>query len=88
MCALSEPERGRFAVARQFLATGTVLVVEQAAVHCSKEELVGEQCSHCYTSTQLGLVACRGCSSAGYCSTACRDTAFKVSDNRTNQSRP
>ena len=85
MCAPSEPERGRFAVARRFLATGTVLVVEQAAVHCSKEELVEEQCSHCYTSTKLGLVACPGCNTAGYCSTACRDTAFKVNNYRTNQ---
>ena len=79
---LQNPKQGRYAVAREEIPIGAV-IVEEAPNHYllnpDNPDLVLEFCRHCFQSIASNSLSipCTGCSSVMFCSTSCRSASLE-----------
>ena len=79
---MQNPRKGRYAVARDDIPIGSV-IVEEAPTHYllnpDNPDLVLEFCRHCFQSiaSNSQSIPCTGCSSVMFCSTSCRSASLE-----------
>ena len=71
-----EESRGRFVVANTYIATGSVVLAEEAAVSCGREAESWRRCDRCLAQLSLQPAACFSCAEVAFCGAACRDLAL------------
>ena len=79
---LRNPEKGRYAVAREEIPIGAVIVEEASNYYLlnpDDPDLVLEFCRHCFQSiaSDSQSIPCTGCSSVMFCSTTCRSASLE-----------
>ena len=69
------PTRGRFVTAENYICSGELVLVEDAAVSLSKQSETEMQCDKCLKKILYQLVPCFSCAEVVYCSEECRELA-------------
>jgi len=69
------PKRGRYVIATEDIPVGTVILSENPLSWSVEPDRTSTTCNFCMFPIRI-LVPCKGCISAGYCSTTCRDQAW------------
>ena len=59
-----------------YIPTGSVVLVEEAAVSFGKEAEASAQCDKCFEKIKYRLIPCYFCSEVSFCCTLCRDRAL------------
>lgn len=69
--------RGRHLIAKKDIPLGSALIVERPYAWSLSSEMMNRRCLHCFCDLQVPL-PCHHCSTVSYCSTMCRDIAWKT----------
>ena len=59
-----------------YIPTGSVILVEEAAVSFGKESETGAQCDKCFQKIKYRVIPCYFCSEVSFCCKKCRDMAL------------
>ena len=59
-----------------YIPTGSVILVEEAAVSFGRESETGAQCDKCFQKIKYRLIPCYFCSEVSFCCKTCRDLAL------------
>ena len=59
-----------------YIPTGSVILVEEAAVSFGRESETSAQCDKCLKKIKFRLIPCYFCSEVSFCCALCRDKAL------------
>ncbi|CRL05941.1 CLUMA_CG019150, isoform A [Clunio marinus] len=70
-------EFGRHIVTNKTLKVGDVLVIEKPFVEIIQTSFLYTRCSNCFNDNMMDLIPCMTCNGAMFCTSQCREIAFK-----------